>query len=296
MKATLDCLQCIGAQALRAARLATDDEALQRKVLDACVAAVPGMDLETSPAVLSLMVYETAQRITGIADPYLESKRAQNAMALDIEDELRALVRSSDDPLLAALHLSAAGNIIDLGTMHLHDIDVRGAIEEVMRQSFAIDHSEAFRDSLRYCKDLLFLLDNAGEIVFDKILIEELLGHTSVTAVVKAGPIINDAVMEDAEQTGLTHLCEVIDNGGAFVGSPLDRVPESFLQRMRRADIILGKGQGNYETVDTFPGDVFLILRAKCEVIARHMGVQYGQVALISTRVRTQERAASPAK
>ncbi len=289
MKATLDCLQCIASQALRAARLASDDAQVQRKILDACVAEIPGMDLNTSPAVLSLMVYETAQRIAGVADPYYQAKQDQNAMALEIEDELRELVRTSADPLSAALHLSAAGNIIDLGTMHLHEIDVRGAIAEVMRRSFAIDHSQDFRESLSRCKDLLFLLDNAGEIVFDKILIEVLLEHTGVTAVVKAGPIINDVLMEDAEQTSLTQLCEVIDNGGAFVGSPLELVPETFLDRMRRADLILGKGQGNYETVDTFPGDVFLMLRAKCEVIAQHMGVQLGEVALISTRRRAKE-------
>ena len=139
------------------------------------------------------------------------------------------------------------------------------------------------------CRDLLYLLDNAGEIVFDKILIEELLKYVPVTAVVKSGPMINDVLMGDAEQVGLTALCPVIENGGAFVGSPLHLVPESFLGRMRQADVILGKGQGNYETIDDFPGNVFLILRAKCEVIARHMGVRYGQVALISTRVRNGE-------
>jgi uncharacterized protein with ATP-grasp and redox domains len=92
--------------------------------------------------------------------------------------------------------------------------------------------------------------------------------------------------MEDAEEVGLTALCPIIDNGGPYIGSPLDLVPESFLARLRAADVIIGKGQGNYETVDVFDGDVFLILKAKCEVVARHMGVRYGQVALISTRQR----------
>ncbi len=286
MKATLDCLECIVTQALRAARRATNDEAAQRRILDEVMRRIPAMSLNESPASLSLAAYGVTTAETGVADPYREAKREQNAMALELEEELRALVRESDDPLDAALHLAAAGNVIDLGTMHAQEIDIHEAIAQVMRERFAIDHSGAFRDALARCKDLLFLLDNAGEIVFDKILIEELLKHTRVTAVVKAGPIINDALMEDAEQAGITALCEVIDNGGAFVGSPLHLVPERFLERMRRADIILGKGQGNYETVDEFPGDVFLILRAKCHVVARHMGVKFGQVGLISTRVR----------
>lgn len=286
MKAALDCLECVVTQTLRAARRATDDPALQRRILNDVVRRIPDMTLDHSPAVLSLPAYVQAAAIAGVADPYRDAKREQNAMALAIEDDLRRMVRESADPLDAALHLAAAGNVIDLGTMHAAEIDIHAAVEQVMRERFAVDHSESFRASLAQCRDLLYLLDNAGEIVFDKILIEELLKHTAVTAVVKGGPIINDALMEDAEATGLTRICPVIDNGGAFVGSPLDLVPESFLARMRQADVILGKGQGNYETVDDFPGDVYLILRAKCEVVARHMGVRYGQVGLISTRLR----------
>ncbi len=286
MKATLDCLECIAAQALRAARVVAEEHEVQRKILNETVKRIPEFDLEKSPAELSLIAYELASELSGNPDGYRELRREQNEFALRLEPELRELVRNSEDPLITALHLAAAGNVIDLGVAHSNDIDVRAAIEQVMRERFAIDHTEAFLESLGNSKDLVFLLDNAGEIVFDKILIEELLGYTNVTAVVKAGPIINDVLREDAAQVGLTSLCDVIDNGGAFVGSPLDLVPSSFVDRLKRADMIVGKGQGNYETVDVFPGDVFLILRAKCEVIARHMGVQYGQVALISTRLR----------
>lgn len=286
MKATLDCLECIAAQALRAARVATDDPEVQRRILDETVRNIPGMSLSKSPAELSLICYELAAALTGNYDPYSGLKHAQNEFALKLEPELRAMVAQSDDPLVTALHLAAAGNVIDLGVQHAKDIDIRAEIERTMSERFAVDHTEALNESLEKCRDLVYLLDNAGEIVFDKILIEELLKRTRVTAVVKAGPMINDVLMEDARQVGLTDLCEVIDNGGAFVGSPLNLVPESFMKRLEQADVIIGKGQGNYETVDEFPGDVFLILKAKCHVIAEHMGVQYGQVALISTRIR----------
>jgi len=287
MKATLDCLECIAAQALRAARVATDDPVVQRRVLNETVKKIPDMDMDESPASLSQIAYELAAALTGNADPYRVLKFEQNELALRIEPELQRLVRESEDRLMTALHIAAAGNVIDLGVQHADDIDIHAALEQVLRERFAVDHSNAFRESLAHSKDLVYLLDNAGEIVFDKILIEELLRHTSVTAVVKAGPIINDAVLADARQVGLMDVCEVIDNGGAFVGSPLDKVPSWFIERLEQADMIVGKGQGNYETVDEFPGDVFLILRAKCEVIAAHMGVKYGQVALISTRIRS---------
>ena len=286
MKATLDCLECIAIQALRAARVATDDPDLQRRILNEAVVRIPEMDLEESPAALSKVVYDLAKETTGVDDPYAELKRAQNALALELEAELRAHLAGAEDPLATALHLSAAGNVIDLGTQHADDIDIHAAIEDALHQRFAVDHTAHFRTSLKKCSDLLFLLDNAGEIVFDKLLIEQLCEVTKVTAVVKKAPIINDVTVEDAVQVGLTDVCPVIDNGGPFIGAPLSQIPASFRARMEAADVIVGKGQGNYETIDDFPGDVFLILKAKCEIIAEHMGVKKGQVALISTRAR----------
>ena len=204
MKATLDCLQCMATQALRAARVATDDPVLQRQVLNEAVKRISDMDMDESPASLSLICYELAAALTGNADPYRALKLEQNELALRMEPELRQIVQESEDRLATALHIAAAGNVIDLGTQHAQNIDVRAALEQVLRERFAVDHSDAFRESLAHSKDLVFLLDNAGEIVFDKILIEELLGYANVTAVVKAGPIINDVLMEDAGE-GKTH-------------------------------------------------------------------------------------------
>jgi uncharacterized protein with ATP-grasp and redox domains len=286
LKASLECLECFTRQALRAARIASNDPEVHRRVLDEVCRRIPTMNLDQTPPELSLFLYEINAQYSGQADPYLAQKRAQNALALGLEEELRALVRNSEDPLVTALHIAAAGNVIDLGTHDAHDIDVRGAIASVMRERFAIDHSAAFRDSLARGNHLLYLCDNAGEIVFDKILIGELLQHTEVTAVVKSGPIINDALMADAESVGLTALCPVIELGGPYVGTPLPLLSEDFKARMAAADVIIAKGQGNYETLDEYRGDVYLMLRAKCEVVARHMGVPLGQVVLISNRVR----------
>lgn len=286
MKAQLDCLECCVKQALRSGRIATDDPALHRAILDEVASYISSASLDQSPATLSLPVYEIVARLSGNPDPYRRLRREQNELALSLEPELRERVRSSKDPLETALHLAAAGNIIDLGAMQAEHIDVHQAVEDALSQGFAVDHTSTFKEALKDCNDLLFFLDNAGEIVFDKILIEELRQHTPVTAVVKSAPIINDAVMEDADFVGLTGVCPIIDNGGAFIGSPLDLVPPEFRARMDAADILLGKGQGNYETLDDHPGNVFLILRAKCELVAAHMGVRYGQVGLISTRLR----------
>ena len=291
MKATLDCLECVVKQSLRAARIATDDKDAQRRILNETLARVPNMDTDDSPAYLSMVAYQLAAEHSGKTDPYAELKRAQNEMALSLENSMRERVRQSDDPLITALHLAAAGNVIDLGILESHEIDIEAVIEEVLHERFSVDHTDTLKSALKDCDDLLYLLDNAGEIVFDKLLIEELKKITKVTAVVKGAPMLNDVVREDAELVGLSDVCEIIDNGGAFIGSPLNLVPQSFLDRMAAADVIIGKGQGNYETIDEFDGDVFLILRAKCEIIATHMGVKFGQVGLISTRRRAAESA-----
>jgi len=290
LKATLDCLECIAGQALRVARIATDDPDVQRQILDETLKRIPDMALSNSPAELSIVVYELAAALSGNHDPYSGLKYGQNEAALEIEPELREMVEKSDDRLATAMHLAAAGNVIDLGIQAHKSIDVWAAIAQAMDEKFAIDHTAAFCESLAKSNDLLYLLDNSGEIVFDKILIEELQKSTTVTAVVKAGPMINDVLMADAEQVGLTQVCEVIDNGGAFIGSPLDLIPEEFKQRLAQADMIVAKGQGNYETLDEYDGNVFLILKAKCAIIAQNTGVKQGQVVLVSTRVRKKER------
>lgn len=295
MKAGLDCLECCIKQALRSGRIATDDPHIQRAIIDETARLIPEGRIDQSPAVLSLPVYEIVKRLSGNPDPYKHLRREQNELALALEPELRALVAQSPTPLETALHLAAAGNIIDLGAMQAEHIDVHQAVEDALSQGFAVDHTHALKDALDSCQDLLFFLDNAGEIVFDKILIEELQKHTRVTAVVKQAPIINDVLLEDAEFTGLTNICEVIDNGGAFIGSPLSLISDAFRARMDAAGVLLGKGQGNYETLDDHPGNVFLILRAKCELVAAHMGVRYGQVALISTRLRHAQQLAAQA-
>ncbi|HOQ90636.1 MAG TPA: ARMT1-like domain-containing protein [Candidatus Hydrogenedentes bacterium] len=280
MRVQPECLVCMMQQTLRVARMSSDDVRVHWESLREVGGGIAGMDPGKSPAVLSLALYETVRRLSGVRDPYAEAKRAQNETALAIEDELRAMVRSADDPLDMALRLAAAGNVIDLGVLRAEHIDIREAVDRALSGGFAVDETQAFRERLAQSRDMLYLLDNAGEIVFDKILIELLCRDRSVTAVVKAGPIINDACMEDARMVGLDRVCPVIDCGGAYVGCPLDLIPTSFRDRLDRAGLVLAKGQGHYETLDAYdgPAAVFVMLKAKCGVVARHAGVKAGDL------------------
>ncbi|MGC8737705.1 MAG: damage-control phosphatase ARMT1 family protein [Candidatus Hydrogenedens sp.] len=288
MKSTVECLECFMRQAYRSAVLATNDIEIRRQILVKVGEELGKMDLSHSPAELSLIIYQITNQLSRNPDPYAEQKKMQNDLALSIENELRQIRTQSQYPLLTALQLSAAGNIIDLGILKSDEIDVHSAIKHAITISFAVNHFEQFVKDLQHCKELLFFLDNAGEIVFDKILIEELQKHTKVIAVAKGSPIINDACMEDVYKVKLNDVCDVISMEKGWIGAPWRQLEQPLRNKMDNADIILGKGQGNYETLDDYPGNVYLLLKAKCPVVAKHMGVNEGEIGFISTKLATK--------
>ena len=144
-------------------------------------------------------------------------------------------------------------------------------------------------------QDILYLADNAGEIVFDRLLIEQ-LPMQKITVVVKGFPIINDATMEDAVAAGLTEIVSVIDNGSDAPGTILEICSDAFVSRFEQADLIITKGQGNYETLSDIDKNIYFILKAKCPVIASDLGCPIGQMVLINKRVQTTARCESANK
>ncbi len=277
MKSDLECLVCLLKQALNTVRIATTDESLRRRVLDLAAETVPRADLESPPAVISNRIYEIVAEVTGVKDPFLDLKRTSNRMALEMAPRIRAIVASSDDPLNAALHASVAGNIIDYGIGHAFNLEKD--MTSLMTRDFAVDDRPSFQKELVPGTRLLFLGDNAGEIVFDRILVEALLDRgIDVTFSVKSAPIINDALMEDAEAAGLTDLVRVIETGSGDIGVNLDRAGDVFRKAFDEAGVILGKGHGNFETCSGMPKNLYFLLKAKCPVVARELGVALGDI------------------
>jgi len=161
---------------------------------------------------------------------------------------------------------------------HVTDKQVHEAIDHALEAPLEADLA-GFAETISSAKDILYLADNAGEIVFDRLLIEQ-MPLKKVTLAVKGAPIINDATMKDAEATGLTELVEVIDNGSDAPGTILEDCSEAFRQRFDEADMVIAKGQGNYETLSEADKDIFFVLKAKCSVIARDLGCQVGSLIL----------------
>ena len=277
MKPQLACIPCIMKQAYNTAIRATDDQAVIRKILDRTAEYVRKIELEKTPADLSNFAYRITSEITGIPDPYKEDKKRFNDVCLDKTPELRKTIDEADDPVRLAVRLAILGNVIDLGIGFTFDIEKE--LKRVHTLEMAIDDYSLLRKSLQSGKKkILYLCDNAGEIVFDMLLVERLLHDNDITCVVKSGPIINDATMHDADYIGLTDRVNVIETGSDGIGVKWDEVSDEFVRHYEEADIIVSKGQGNFETMSDKDKEIYFLLKAKCDSVAEILGVKFGDI------------------
>ncbi|MCK4542770.1 MAG: DUF89 family protein [Spirochaetales bacterium] len=276
MKTYLDCLPCFMNQALRAGRVATNDEKKIKKLLDEIGMLIGKIPMEHTPPETGAIIYRRVSEITGNADPYREIKEKNISQALSLYPELKKKVAESNDRLLTALRLAVAGNIIDLGVGK--EFNIRDDVEKTLHQKFAICDYELFKQELNKAKEILYIGDNSGEAVFDKILIEEL--GKKVTFVVREIPIINDITIKEAKLIGIDKIAKVISSGTTAPGTILDICNDDFLKIFVNADMIISKGQGNYEGLSGTDIPIFFILKAKCSVIADNIGVQENDIVL----------------
>jgi len=276
MKADLECLPCFLKQALEAARMATDDGARQREVLDEVAKVVPQVPLDRTPSEASRIVHRRVREVTGLDDPYKGVKEKYNKIALSLYPELKEKVKTSSDPLLTAIKVAIAGNIIDFGIGL--DFDIDRDLDRVLGAEFAIFDYGEFKEALTRAKKVLYLADNAGEVVFDRVLIECL--DKEVIYAVKESPIINDALTDDAKFCGIDKVVQIISSGVDAPGTVLGLCSQEFLKYYNDADLIISKGQGNFEVLSDEPKPIFFLLIVKCSVVARYLGVKVRDIVL----------------
>ena len=274
MKTYLDCYPCFLRQALGAARMAGADERQQKVVLDRVLELLGHTEPSSTPPEIGDQVHRVVRQQVGDGDPYRIAKQSSTREALALYPQFRALLAEADDPLETAVRLSIAGNVIDFGPAG--EYSLRDVVERVLAQPFEIDDSAAFREGLARADQVLYLADNAGETVFDRLLIEVL--DAPVVYAVKGGPILNDATTEDALAAGIDHVAEVITTGSDALGTILYRCSEKFRKLFNEAQLVIAKGQANYETLNEEGGRVFFLLQTKCPVIARDVGVPVGSI------------------
>lgn len=276
MKTFLECFPCFLSQALRAARIATDDEKEIKRVLDAVGMMLKDIPLESTPPESGRLVYHKVSEITGVRDPYRKIKAESTKKALALYPSLKSLVEESDDRLLTAVRIAIAGNVIDFGANW--DFDLETELGDVLEKDFAICDYSAFKNTLDGAREVLYLGDNAGECVFDRILIEEI--RKPVVYVVRGAPIINDATYDDAVGAGIDRVAAILSSGTDGPGTILNTCSAEFLDMYQSAEFIISKGQGNYEALSNEGHPLFFLLKTKCPVIANDIGVKEGDIVL----------------
>jgi len=278
-------------QALKAARAATDDEEVQRQVIDAVAAMIPQLSLGLRPPEIAQQGYRLIHQITGNGDPFRKAKVEANQATLALYPRLKKVLADSEEPLLTACKLAIAGNSIDLGPNFDHG-GLDNIVETALASPLAVNDYEQFRDSIGNSRRVLYLGDNAGEVVFDRVLIEELhqVKELEIDFVVRERPIINDATRDDAIAVGMDRIARIVSSGSDAPATILSQCSADMLRLYYSADIIIAKGQGNYESLEGETGNIFFLLRAKCPVVAELLGVKVGDAILKQHPARTDNK------
>jgi uncharacterized protein with ATP-grasp and redox domains len=263
-------------QAYRTAKIATNDDQKIKEVLDSVGEMIKTISMESTPPETGNYIYKKIREITLNNDPYLKIKKDNINEALALYPRLKQIVLWADDPILTAIRIAIAGNVIDLGVNK--EFNIADDIQKILKQDFAVFDYVDFKLQLEKAKSVLYIGDNAGESVFDRILIEEMGKPT--TFVVREVPVINDCTTEDAIASGLDQVSEIISSGSTAPATILSLCNKNFIKKFESADLIISKGQGNYEGLSGVTQTVFFMLKAKCNVIARDLMVNEDDIVL----------------
>lgn len=291
MRTYIDCVPCFFKQVIEACNVIGVPESKTRQVLNKLAERLPDFSLDCSPPQMAAEIHRTIRQTTGIADPYELLKKKSNELASAVYPELQRMVQTAPDRLLKAVEIAIAGNIIDYGAVS--DLDIMKEINTIIqmeenRIERENDRFFAFNDFKRILgksKCLLYLADNAGEIYFDRILIEEIKSRKpelELCVAVRGAPVLNDCTMEDARQAGIGEYADILSNGHDAPGTVLCECSKEFLAAWEKADMIISKGQGNFESLSD-DNRVFFLFIAKCEVVVKHMGCSLRDTILYTT-------------
>jgi uncharacterized protein with ATP-grasp and redox domains len=282
MRTSVDCIPCLVRQALDAGRLVSSDPAVHEQIVRDALLWIAEADLHRPPPVLAQRIHRRLREITGVDDVYRAAKDRLNRLAMGLLPELRAEIATAEDPFGLAVRLAIAGNVIDLGVKgDVTEADVRRSIDQALAEPIRGPLDELRRAAERAGR-ILYLADNAGEIVFDRLLIEQ-LSPERVTVAVRGAPVLNDATMADARAIGLDEIVEVVDNGSDAPGTILDDCSPAFRRRFAEADLVIAKGQGNFETLSDELSTVYVLFKVKCPVIAARVRLPEGAHVVVRT-------------
>ncbi|MEN8228972.1 MAG: ARMT1-like domain-containing protein [Bacteroidota bacterium] len=274
MKTHFECIPCIVNSYLRLAETDIIPEFSQEKILRQLLQLLSEEEYEQSPPVLGRGLHRMIRESLNNPDPYFQIKQDYNRMMMELYPSFKKMVEKSEDPFETAMRLAIGGNVIDFGAKY--QFDVMGTINKVMESELAIDDSRSLQEELEHAQTLLYIGDNCGEIVLDKLFLETIQVPRKYF-VVRESPIINDITMEDAKVTGMDKISTVITTGDNSPGAVWESASKEFKDHFINADVVISKGQGNLEGLLDVPHDhIYFLLVTKCELIGDIIGTRKG--------------------
>jgi hypothetical protein len=282
-----ECIPMILNFTLDTVRIATDNPDIHERVLRKVLRMLAEIDFASVPTQIGQRIYHIICRETGSSDPYDNIKRHYNQLVLNMLPELRKRISMSDNPFDIAMRLALNGNIIDIGIgAKLTDECLLHAIEQSLTDKVFGESISFVQQKCESAQSILYIGDNAGEIGFDRLLIER-IGPEKVTFVVRGGPILNDVTYEDADALGLSSLVKVIDTNSDTPGLILGETSQKVIQAIEQCDLVLAKGQGNYASLTDIRFPTFFLFRAKCPILARLVSVPQDSLVIEGHNVKT---------
>jgi uncharacterized protein with ATP-grasp and redox domains len=282
MQTNRQCVVCVLNQLLRVADYLNLEEEKKDLVLQQALIKAAGIPFKTltSPE-FSEKLYEVVVEISGETDPYKTLRQQQNHLVMEQVDVFRDKIKNSPDPLLTAAYYALLGNIIDYGGVRIFDTDE--IFKECDDIHITVNDYPEFKRRLEKAEQLLILGDNAGEIVFDRLFIEEIKRFNPQLEIfygVRSKPAINDVIKEDAEYAGIHEVAHVLETGNTCAGTIVSKGTETFKNIYFRSDMIISKGQGNFETLEMEPEDILYMFKVKCDIVAKYIDLPLGSLVL----------------
>ncbi len=281
MNTAMECIPCFVRQAVEAVEMTDCDTALKEKLLRRILTEIASSDWVAMPVVIAQRIQRMVREVSGNKDPYSGLKQKMNNIALDLLPSLGAVIERQPDKREALVRLAIAGNLLDAGSksrLALEDLPAR--LRTIWDAPLAGSAGALFAAAEK-ARSILYLADNAGEIVFDRLLIAA-LPLEKVKLAVRGFPVINDATIKDAELAGLSGMVPVISNGSDAPGTVLEECSEEFKACFDVADMIISKGQGNYETLSGVDKNIFFLLSVKCSLIGSYIGAPVGALVVLN--------------
>lgn len=282
MITAIDCLGCLPAAMIKLIKKCTDDPKKQMELGRDIFRMVGESDFHHNPVIISERIMSYIRKATGVDDPFHDFKRGRNQKALQLIPWMREFIDSGGDRLFECIKAAAAGNILDVVAVG-NDKLLEKSIEHAFQYGFARSDYDAFQELLSVARDILYISDNSGEIVFDGLLAEELfrLGK-KITFCVRGEPAMDDALAEDFREAGLDRWADMIDTGTGHMGFVPGHASTEAMEAFNGADLIIAKGMGNFESLmDMKDPRLFFVLKAKCWHIAGKIGVKKDDICFL---------------